>query len=343
MPNGTDPITRGDLRRALAVRTRGWYCCWIALWAAVFVAVILSITAIAVRDATGHSHPARSTVVATDRSSFCRLQLKSNAKVVAKDVFYLGTQYDGSSARAVQGYMFFTRKLSTTTSQREDAETCVQAFANGARWKETEDFVLDHTNDQGLSEQFFLDMNWMAMCEWDTNLLFRLFGDRDATGVADGPDDVSPDGKNEIQFGVIDESGVIAATTVWGIFDGPVQNRVIVEGDILYNLNFAWGNASTESGVMDGQNIAAHELGHYVGFGHVPDVDATMFGSASFNEIKKRTLLPCEVAGLCAHYGEECGGGSGSFPPRFSGATPRFSAARIFLLAAAAVLCASLL
>ncbi|KKL07680.1 hypothetical protein LCGC14_2583600, partial [marine sediment metagenome] len=243
-------------------------------------------------------------------------------------LYYLGEAYDPKSYRLVKGYTMFLyhHEISSDNNVQKKSHgtgPCSDSFAVGSRWKIREDFVIDSTNNQGLSEKYFFDMNWLAMCEWDSKLKFRIFGNRDTNSIVDGPDEISPDGKNEIQFGFINEANVIAFTSIWGIFDGPIDNREIVEADIVYNLNFQWGNVSTTSdNIMDGENIAAHELGHYIGFGHISNTESTMFANANFRETKKRSLLSCEIEGLCIHYDESniCLGhnSTGTTPPRFT-------------------------
>ncbi len=259
-----------------------------------------------------------------------RFEMTENMKYVKKGLYYLGEAYDPQSYRLVKGYTMFLYhhyEISPDNNviQKKSHGTgpCSDPFAVGSRWKIREDFVIDSTNNQGLSEKYFFDMNWLAMCEWDSKLNFRIFGNRDTNSIVDGPDEISPDGKNEIQFSFINEANVIAFTSVWGIFDGPIDNREIIEADIVYNLNFQWGNVSTTPGnIMDGENIAVHEFGHYIGLGHISNTESTMFANANFRETKKRSLLSCEIEGLCIHYDESdtCLGhnSTGTTPPRFT-------------------------
>lgn len=358
-----DVVFYRDLDRELYKQNHLWLCCFIAVFVLVGILLVFVIT-LSIHVGTDHDDHGESSQLTTGKNSRaslspgsppasfpCHFHLKENAVRVRHGLYRTGRSKDPRSGLQVDGYLSLTYvrppidQTSANTNATANADTCVAPFAQGARWKEAEDFVLDATNDQGLSEQFFLDMNWLAMREWDSRLTTNLFGSRDTTSVADGPDDLAPDGKNELQFGVIDESGVIAVAFVWGIFDGPVADRAIVEADVLYNLNFLWGNASSQSGVMDGWNIATHELGHYVGLGHVPNSDASMFASAAVGETKKRDLLPCEGNGLCAHYGEgddcdESGGGGGGFPPRFTGDARSSRAASMSVLVLS-VLCSA--
>ncbi len=91
---------------------------------------------------------------------------------------------------------------------------------------------------------------------------------------------------------------VLAATYIWD--DG----GTIVEADVVYNTAHKWavnvpilpgGNDCGKD--FDVQAIGTHEIGHFIGLGHVNIDDATMFGSAAKGELKKQTLTPGDAAG----------------------------------------------
>ena len=123
--------------------------------------------------------------------------------------------------------------------------------------------------------------------------------------------------KNEILFGDISETGVIAMCLVWGIFGGPPPFRELVEFDIVFDDDgdFEWGYAGVtneedlgDTSVMDLQNIATHEIGHALGLADLDDntapaTEQTMYGFATEGETKKRTLEAGDVAGVNALYG----------------------------------------
>ena len=141
---------------------------------------------------------------------------------------------------------------------------------------------------------------------WDNQVAFDLFGTKDSAGLVDGADTAAPDGKNEIYFGSIAENGVIAVTTVWGVFSGPIFQRQIVEYDLVFDdSDFAWGDATLNSSLMDLQNIATHEIGHAAGMGHPGDgcTEETMYRFASVGETKKRDLNAGDIDGIRKLYG----------------------------------------
>jgi len=137
-------------------------------------------------------------------------------------------------------------------------------------------------------------------------LNFNIFGDG-TSGSVDGADEVSPDGKNEVEFVNLGKTNTIAYTIVWGRFSGPPGGRELVEWDAVFNSDYSFGNAGPTNennlgdiSVMDYQNIATHEFGHALGLSH-PDstcVEETMYAYADYGETKKRTLNPGDIAGV---------------------------------------------
>ena len=112
----------------------------------------------------------------------------------------------------------------------------------------------------------------------------------------------SYDGINSIMFGNMDNQNIIAETTYWF----SKRTKQIYEADIMFNEYFNWGDATTDSSLMDLQNIATHELGHVVGLNDLYTStcgDVTMFGYSRNGETKKRTLENPDIQGLQKIYG----------------------------------------
>jgi hypothetical protein len=151
-----------------------------------------------------------------------------------------------------------------------------------------------------MSESFVNQAIDAATAAWNTELTSPVFGSRVAGGV-DGADSNTPDDKNEVMFAAIDDPGVIAVTITWGIFGGPPQGRELVEWDQVYDdVDFAWGDADTNTSAMDMLNIAVHEVGHAAGLAH-PDLtctDETMYAYAAEGETKKRDLNAGDITGI---------------------------------------------
>jgi hypothetical protein len=110
------------------------------------------------------------------------------------------------------------------------------------------------------------------------------------------------DFKNSLTWGNYGQSGVIAVTRYW------IDSRTgsIAEFDIMFDTDFAWGDAASNSLLMDVQNIATHELGHGIGLSDVykvPCSTVTMYGYSDNGDISKRILEQPDITGLQTLYG----------------------------------------
>jgi len=83
-----------------------------------------------------------------------------------------------------------------------------------------------------------------------------------------------------------------------------LSNGRIVDADMEFNADwFTWSilaEASSEN--PDVQNIATHEIGHFVGLDHSDDMEATLFPYGVPGELNKRTLAEDDIFGACSHY-----------------------------------------
>ena len=199
---------------------------------------------------------------------------------------------------------------------------CSAFLAKGARWKTTEPYVLDSSNGDGLKKRFVTSAIAAGLERWNAAAGFAIFGPRDARSKVDVDDvGLSTDGKNEVFFANIDESGVIAVTIVWGIFGGAPASRELVEWDMILDdpvlgelgLGLEWGDAGPtdetelgDIGIMDLQNISTHETGHAAGMAHPHPsnrcAEETMFRFAMEGETKKRTLHTGDIEGIAELY-----------------------------------------
>lgn len=183
---------------------------------------------------------------------------------------------------------------------------CYDFLGRDVKWQELPvDYVIDPDNTDELTEDFVINAIYLGAEEWEGYTGVELFGaysiDYDATWDSD-----TPDGRNELLFGDYPEEGVIGVTVVWGYFSGPPSTRKIIEFDILFDIDFAWGDATVDSSKMDLQNIATHELGHGAGLGDVYDTacsEVTMYGYSGYEETQKRTLEGPDITGIQKLYG----------------------------------------
>jgi len=188
--------------------------------------------------------------------------------------------------------------------------SCYGFIARGAKWKTLPvEFHVSCSKGNDLSENFLDSAFSAAASAWAGATSTELFNTK--TPIMDPGFTVNPDetnGVNEIAFQDLSAAHAIAITYVWGWFSGPVDQREIVEFDmILDDTEYTWGDATTNSALMDVQNIATHELGHALGLNDVYQSacsTVTMYGYSDYGEITKRTLDGADITGLRELYGE---------------------------------------
>jgi len=106
------------------------------------------------------------------------------------------------------------------------------------------------------------------------------------------------DGHNVLRWG--STGGSIATAYIW------YSGSNIVECDVVFEDGYAWSAApSCPSDRMDVQNIATHELGHWlllVDLYNSCNSELTMYGYGAYGETKKRSLHPSDEDGICYIY-----------------------------------------
>ena len=241
--------------------------------------------------------------------------IPENAIEVAPGVFSLGAAQDVDGT-IVEGYAFVKQKKefshnSNNQGSRILTNSCFSLLAKGAKWKTVENYIVDPINRAGLNSSFIRSNIASDISQWEDAADGSANGIQGANilgneiaGTIDGADSSSPDGKNEVLFADISNSGAIGVTIVWGIFSGPTFRRELVEWDQVYDdADFAWSQTG-EAGKMDFWNIAIHEIGHAAGMGHPSDscTEETMFRYAGFGETKKRDLNAGDITGIKSLY-----------------------------------------
>lgn len=186
----------------------------------------------------------------------------------------------------------------TNPGKPAKTETCYKLL--GVKWPTLPvSYVINPANPDNLPEELVTSVISTSAETWDAATSADLFSSYSIDYTANyGVQNFV----NEIAFGDYSNSGVIAVTSIWYMRKG----KQIVEFDMLFNTDFAWGDATLDPSVMDLQNIATHELGHSVGLGDLYSTacsDVTMYGYSSYGETSKRSLEQPDVIGLQSMYG----------------------------------------
>jgi hypothetical protein len=112
--------------------------------------------------------------------------------------------YDG---KAIEGYAFMHRQRNRTTGR--SSNQCFGFNAPGARWKHTMNYGISTTNTQGITSSLILTAIQNSFSTWNSILAqFTIFGNYDPSIIVDGIDLDAPDGKNEFEFGSIQDPGI---------------------------------------------------------------------------------------------------------------------------------------
>ncbi len=240
------------------------------------------------------------------------ISLPSNAKEVAPNVYSLGSAKDPKTGEIVDGFMIVHRKdagkkPSGTPGGGGGGGSACYTYITGGKWKTVEPWVVDPTNNKGLSETTVYDLLNGAVAKWEDA------ADGTVDGVSTVPDIIGNsslstgfapagtyDGINGVRFGLLD-AGTIGVTSVWYLRG---RNPDLVEWDQVYNTHYAW-DTNGSSTAMDFDSIATHEIGHAFGMGDLYDSNCTqetMYGYGDYGETYARSLNTGDIAGISKLY-----------------------------------------
>jgi hypothetical protein len=234
-----------------------------------------------------------------------KLSIPKHAVEIAPGLYHLGQAKD-KDGKTVEGIMIIDYKKDAAKPSGVGGKGggCYSFLASGAKWKTQEPWVINTSNGEGLDSAFLFSNTAANIQKWESAGAGDVFGSGAETTSSLEADEITPDGVNEVYFGIIDDPNTIAVTIAWGIFSGPVKQRQLVEWDQVYDTDtFDW-SSSGEAGKMDYENISTHEIGHAFGMGHPSSscTEETMYAFASNGETKKRDLNSGDISGINALY-----------------------------------------
>jgi hypothetical protein len=239
------------------------------------------------------------------------ISLPPQASEIAQGIYDLGLARD-TDGTIVRGFAFihykkdFARPEKPGAPKPPKADSCYAFLSPGVKWKVAEPFVFDETANNidalpPLASDLLIYFE-SAISPWEVAAGKDILGNGSLGQVFPDEVGVLPNGTNEVMFGNITDPGVIAMTTVWGVWSGPPSGRQLVEWDMVFGTGWAWGDeVNNPAGtLMDFLNVATHELGHAVGMDHPSDscTEETMYAYADFGETKKRSLNAGDISGI---------------------------------------------
>ncbi len=146
---------------------------------------------------------------------------------------------------------------------------------------------------------------------WDAATSAKLFADVLTVDSSTNPSLNAADGVNTISFRLL--AGYPTALAITNIWYDP-DSDLMVDTDVIFNAKYKWGIDADGEGAAfslprstyDVCNIATHEIGHVVGLDDLylsEYRELTMYGYSAAKETKKISLMPGDIAGTQAIYG----------------------------------------
>jgi len=221
----------------------------------------------------------------------------------------LGEHFTPPTSKAVLfGRSNYTHDRDTRKRSASSEAQCGSPISSGTVWKTSRGYHLNTKNRQQLTSRFLVDSIAQAFDAWGCILRGQnryVIGPLLSVRPDSSGDDINvndPDGECSVGIGTfVNKRDTIAVTVVWGVFDGPLVEREIVEFKMVFNNHYRFGNSSITRGVIDLPSTATHEAGHACGIEDEYNpacAEATMYGSSVENETKKRTLHAFDIKEL---------------------------------------------
>lgn len=181
----------------------------------------------------------------------------------------------------------------------------LQAGAAPMRWKNPSVvFTINDGADPRIADGTDESAVRQAFLEWDDvpSSTIAFFED---TGSSRSRTDWASDDVHLVIWDMAGTSGFFDSSSGGLVAITPVDflgNGEIVDADILFNGKNYTFSTDLAGGTFDIQNVATHEVGHFIGLDHSGVVGATMNPFANTGDTRLRSLEQDDVAGASANY-----------------------------------------
>src|SRR3989344_8643746 len=132
-------------------------------------------------------------------------RIKSGAVEIADGVFSLGKAYDAQTHELVEGYAIVHKKKGKARPSGGSAKApaCYGYLANGAKWKNLENWTVNPANEDGLTGSFVAGTLSAGIAKWEdgadgvvgNELGVNILGDGSVTNTTLVADQIATDGQ----------------------------------------------------------------------------------------------------------------------------------------------------
>src|SRR3989344_6592624 len=152
------------------------------------------------------------------------VSIPAHAIEVSKNVFSLGESVDPESGRKVEGFLIVHPRAASAkpdgtpgNGNAGKGSKCYTFLASSAKWKSSESWVVNPSNNSGISDASIFSILDDSISKWESAAGVNILGFGSITSDTLEANLSFMDGLNEVYFAPLDE-GTIGITIVWGVF-----------------------------------------------------------------------------------------------------------------------------